>query len=375
MGPDLTVDTLVTAVLTVAVLPLAMLPTLGLVVRRFGRLAPWPLLSALGLVASASALAAFTVFPLPRPGQLACEGGTVEAGWQLIPLGSVAPILRDVGEAGLLGALTGFAFLQVALNVALFVPYGFFLHQATRWRAAAVVGAAAGTSLLIELVQGTAVLGLYPCPYRTFDVDDLLANTLGGALGMLLSRAVARRPFATPAAVPDLAPPSVLRRALALAVDLLAVTTASFAATVAIVLTLADGGSLADAQARIDHPALTIGVNLAAGAAVILAPSLLAREGTTPGQLLLNIAPVDVDDGGRPRAGRLVSRWAVRWAPWAIIPSLLPVMLVAELLSVLARRDRRSLSDLTSATTMRTRPALAAARAASSRHDAAGDPS
>ncbi|WP_062527122.1 VanZ family protein [Demequina rhizosphaerae] len=374
MGPDLHVDTLVTAVLTVALLPLAALPALGVVVRRYGRLAGWPLLAALGLLASASALAAFTVFPLPRPGQLVCDGGSVVAGWQLLPLGSILPIVGDVGEVGLVSALTGFAFLQVFLNVVLFAPFGFFLHQVTRWRIATVVAASAGTSILIELAQGTGVFGLYPCPYRLLDVDDVLVNTLGGALGALLSRAVASRAFANPVPVPDLAPPSAPRRAFALVVDLLAVTTVSFATTVVIVVTLADGGSLSAAQERIDHAVISIAINLAAGVAVVLVPSLLARDATTPGQLLLNIAPVDVDHGGRPHGGRLATRWAVRWVPWAIIPSLLPVLLVGELLSVLARRDRRSLSDLASGTAMRSRPALAAARAGAPRDDALEDP-
>ncbi|WP_062467350.1 VanZ family protein [Demequina maris] len=370
MGPDLNVGTLVTVVLSVAVLPLAMLPALGVVVRRYGRLPAWPLLSALGLLGAGSALAAFTVFPLPEPGQLACDGGTVATHAQLVPFASIPPILHELGEAGLLGTLTGFTFLQVALNVLLFVPYGFFLHQVTRWRPLVITGIAAVTSLLIEVTQGTAVFGLYPCPYRTFDVDDLLTNTLGGVVGLAISLAVARRPFANPARVADTAPPGVLRRSLALLVDLLASTTLDVVVTLTLVAALADGATLEAAEARIDHPAIAIGINLTAFAAAVLLPSLLTRTGATPGQLLLAIAPVDVDDASRPRAARLIRRWGVRWVPWAIIPSLLPAIIGADLVSVLARRDHRSLSDLASATTMRTLGGIAQDRAAARPDDA-----
>ncbi|WP_062519411.1 VanZ family protein [Demequina silvatica] len=363
MGPDLHVDTLITAVLMVALLPLAMLPALGVVVRRYGRLPAWPLLSAVGLLGAGCALAAFTVFPLPQPGQVACTGEPFTSTWQLTPLGSILPIGDAVESGGFLGALAGFAFLQVALNVLLFVPYGFFLHQVTRWRGAAVILVSGATSLLIELTQGTALFGIYPCPYRLFDVDDLLLNTAGGAVGLALSRVVARAAFANPVATPDLAPPGVTRRAAALMVDLLLVGTATFVASAALLEVLAARTTLAHAERVLAEPVVTVLLGLAAGAAVVLMPSLLTRDRTTPGQLLLDVAPAVADGAARPPLARVVLRWAVRWATWGIVPSLLPVVLVAELLTVIARRDRRSLSDLVSGTTMVTRTALRSVQA------------
>ncbi|WP_062290676.1 VanZ family protein [Demequina phytophila] len=363
MGPDLHVDTLITAVLVVALLPLAMLPALGATVRRYGRLPAWPLLSAIGLLGAASALAAFTVFPLPRPGQVTCTGEPFVSTWQLTPFASIAPIGDALARSGLIGALTGFAFLQVALNVVLFVPYGFFLHQVTRWRGRVVVLASAGTSLLVEITQGSAVFGLFPCPYRQFDVDDLLLNTAGGAVGLALSRVVARTAFANPAAAADLDAPGVTRRAAALLVDLLLVGTATFLTSAALLAVLTARASIEDARGALENPVTAILLGLASGAAMALLPSLLTRDRTTPGQLLLDLAPVAVDDGARPPAARILARWAVRWATWGIVPSLLPPLLVAELLTVIARRDRRSLSDLVSGTTMVTRTALRAERA------------
>ena len=39
-------------------------------------------------------------------------------------------------------------------------------------------------TLSFELLQRSALFGLYPRPYRLFDVDDLMINTLGSLLGI-----------------------------------------------------------------------------------------------------------------------------------------------------------------------------------------------
>jgi uncharacterized RDD family membrane protein YckC len=44
-----------------------------------------------------------------------------------------------------------------------------------------------GLSLAFELTQLTGIWGIYAVRYRTFDVDDLIANTAGAALGWALA--------------------------------------------------------------------------------------------------------------------------------------------------------------------------------------------
>lgn len=68
--------------------------------------------------------------------------------------------------------------LNVLLNVALFVPLGFLLPLLAKvWRKWYILLAAGfGTSLIIEVVQYFTGRGM-------FDVDDLFANTLGAVLG------------------------------------------------------------------------------------------------------------------------------------------------------------------------------------------------
>ena len=42
-------------------------------------------------------------------------------------------------------------------------------------------------SMFFEITQLTGIYGIYPRPYRLFDIDDLIINTLGGGLGAILA--------------------------------------------------------------------------------------------------------------------------------------------------------------------------------------------
>ena len=73
------------------------------------------------------------------------------------------------------------AFLNLAGNVIGFLPFGFFLPiLSRRLRNGAVVTALGfGLSLLEESIQLVFKVGC-------FDVDDLILNTLGAAIGYML---------------------------------------------------------------------------------------------------------------------------------------------------------------------------------------------
>ncbi|MEK8171747.1 VanZ family protein [Streptomyces sp. M19] len=72
------------------------------------------------------------------------------------------------------------------------LPLGVFFRYHLRRGIWTATGAGLGTSLLFELTQGTALWGAYPCPYRLFDVDDLLINTAGATLGWVVAGPLAR---------------------------------------------------------------------------------------------------------------------------------------------------------------------------------------
>jgi hypothetical protein len=73
------------------------------------------------------------------------------------------------------------------MNFLVCLPIGALLpRQGLRWRDTVALGFA--LSLLVELTQLTAAWGLHSCAYRKFDMDDLILNTLGVALGFAIAR-------------------------------------------------------------------------------------------------------------------------------------------------------------------------------------------
>lgn len=130
------------------------------------------------------AIWAYTLFPLPD-GAYSCHSPI----WN--PLDSLADVVRLQEESSSL--LTNRAFLQLALNVALFLPLGFLLRALLGLGVLASTCTGFALSLLIEVTQLTGAFGVFPCAYRFFDTGDLLTNTTGALLGALAGLLVMRR--------------------------------------------------------------------------------------------------------------------------------------------------------------------------------------
>jgi glycopeptide antibiotics resistance protein/uncharacterized RDD family membrane protein YckC len=182
--------------------------------RRRGRLDAGHAVLAAASVVYAVALVAYVLLPLPDD-PLACAAIAP----QLQPLRFVDDIRREGGP--LLGDP---AVLQVLFNVALFVPFGALVRHLGRRPVALTVVAGFVVSLAIELTQLTGDWFVYPCPYRLFDVDDLLANTAGALLGALSAPVLRLVPGQPTAPDPGLARPVTTgRRLLGVACDLVGV--------------------------------------------------------------------------------------------------------------------------------------------------------
>ncbi|WP_297566795.1 VanZ family protein [uncultured Faecalibaculum sp.] len=78
------------------------------------------------------------------------------------------------------------ALWQFAFNILMLVPLGMYLRYWFGFSLGKSLLISFGLSLFFELTQLSGLYGLYPRPYRLFDVDDLLANTLGGLLGWVV---------------------------------------------------------------------------------------------------------------------------------------------------------------------------------------------
>ncbi|MCZ4068410.1 VanZ family protein [Microbacterium sp. H37-C3] len=158
----------------------------------------------------------YTLLPLPDPSSMRCAGSNL----------NLFELVDDIrGAAQRAGGsprafLSDSAFLQLALNVLLFLPLGFFVRVLARRGILVAFGASLGISLIVEFTQLTGVWGVYPCAYRVFDVDDLLTNTVGAVIGSILALLVPRRPVCEEPDAPR--PVTRGRRILAMVCDLLA---------------------------------------------------------------------------------------------------------------------------------------------------------
>lgn len=111
---------------------------------------------------------------------------------QWIPFHFIQDIIKETRlepdqPATYLRLLQERAFWQVILNVLLVMPFGMFLRYYFRTGWLACLLASFGLSLFFEVTQVTALYGYFDYPYRLFDVDDLMMNTLGGMLGFVLA--------------------------------------------------------------------------------------------------------------------------------------------------------------------------------------------
>lgn len=156
------------------------LPILAYLYHRDGRLKFASVVSTYLAVLYFLGLGCFTLYPLPD----GTSGPGISYGvpWQLNPL---API-GDIAREGLS------AVPQIAFNVVFFVPLGFIAGRLLRWGAVRSVVLGLAVSFAIEAAQGTGLFGIYPYAYRTADVDDLIYNTLGAAIGWWCAAALGR---------------------------------------------------------------------------------------------------------------------------------------------------------------------------------------
>lgn len=357
-------EAIVAVLLGTVVLVAGVLPWVRVQYRRYGRLRGWSAILATGIVLYGCGVVAFTLFPLPTITPEFCAVRAAHGMYQFRPFASLDDITAAASTWP--ARLRSGAFLQVALNVLLYVPLGFLLRY--RWGRSLPVALAVGlaVSLAIETIQGTAVFGVYPCPYRLADVDDLLTNTTGTLVGWLVAVPLSRvLPAPVPAPVPDLDPPTLRRRGLAVLADMLAI---ALTATTVHVVVLLVGQRTGSEWVR--SPAVDVAITVLVAAVVVLVVPLARADRATVGQATVALALVDAATGVPARRGRVLLRAGVWWLPAVVLllagAGFLPVLVAAVLAAVASRRpDRRSVLGLAAGTRTVTAAALADAAGSS----------
>ena len=75
----------------------------------------------------------------------------------------------------------------VLFNIILTLPLGVYLRYYYNKNWLQTIGYTFLLSLFFEITQLSGLYGIYPRPYRLFDIDDLLINTLGGLIGYIVA--------------------------------------------------------------------------------------------------------------------------------------------------------------------------------------------
>lgn len=106
--------------------------------------------------------------------------------WQFTPFQFIEDI-QIFATKHSVGLARNKALFQVIFNILLISSLGFLGSIIFRWNFLKTLIFSFFIALFFELTQGADVFGFFECPYRLFDVDDLMLNTSGAVIGFLVT--------------------------------------------------------------------------------------------------------------------------------------------------------------------------------------------
>jgi glycopeptide antibiotics resistance protein len=227
------------------------------------------------------------ILPLPNPAEVAAMTGPRA---ELLPFKNVYDfVVKSSFDITRIStwpiALREPYLLEPLFNLALTIPFGVYLTYYFKSGLRRVVLLSFLLSLFFELTQLTGLFFLYARPYRLFDVNDLMLNTLGGVCGYFLcARFLKGLPSAREIDARSLERSrrvGFTRRLVALIVD--SVLASAIGALFAFVARI-DGLWLYGAVFFVYYPAFA-----------------LALRGRTPGKALVKIRIEGIDESVPPR--------------------------------------------------------------------------
>ncbi len=130
-----------------------------------------------------------TILPLPSISEVEKSTGPI---FNLVPFSFVIDFIKEsslviTNPNTYLKAISEPCFYVVIFNVFLTIPFGMYLRYYYKCSFKKTVLLTFLLSLFFEITQVTGLYFIYPRPYRLFDVDDLILNTLGGILGYFIA--------------------------------------------------------------------------------------------------------------------------------------------------------------------------------------------
>ena len=302
------------------------MPILAFLYHRDGRLRFASAAAAYCSVLYLAGLACFTLYPLPIGD--AGPGITYGIPPQLNPLNFIFDIVKDGWKA----------VFQTFFNVVLFLPLGFIAGRFLQMKLPAATILALVVSCLIETAQLTGLFGIYPYAYRTFEVDDIIFNTLGGMLGWFCAKLFARTLPQAPVGSPEIThDPGLIRRVVALWIDLILIALVTFGPwmffDLASEVLFDKAFSLFGMNAAQTEGVLTL-VCFAIALGVIEAVFPWFKGGSTPGGLIVRMSFETKERSG----GKRVLFYGVRGVFLILLFSLPQIMILFTLVFYLITR-------------------------------------
>ncbi|TCD55046.1 permease [Alloscardovia theropitheci] len=132
------------------------------------------------------------ILPLPSTRDIISLLGTNRQTYDLVPFSSIHDIINETqvmwsNPHTYIHLLKERAFLQVAFNFLLTVPFGVFMRYLFNRKLGQTILFTFCLTLFFEISQLTGLFWIYNAPYRLFSVDDLIQNTCGGILGYIVT--------------------------------------------------------------------------------------------------------------------------------------------------------------------------------------------
>ena len=165
--------------------------------RKYGFLSFWKTLVAFSFVFYALSAYFLVILPLPEVRDTCAMQAAGTQYFQLMPFDFIFEILRGShvvwsNPATYINFVKHSAFLPAFLNIFILLPLGVYMRyfRGETMTVKRMFLTGFSVSLFFEITQVTGLYGIYTCPYRLFDVDDLILNTTGSVIGFLIAPAI-----------------------------------------------------------------------------------------------------------------------------------------------------------------------------------------
>lgn len=170
------------------------IPWLIYTYRKYGYFSFWSTFIILTFIFYALSAYFLVILPLPDVRDTCAMQSADTKYFQLIPFYFVYEIFSSgninwLQPASYINIVRHSAFLPSLFNVFILLPLGvyvkYFFSKTMTLKRMVLIGFS--VSLFFEITQITGLYGIYNCPYRLFDVDDLILNTLGAVIGFKIA--------------------------------------------------------------------------------------------------------------------------------------------------------------------------------------------